>query len=112
MSKAIRTVIDAALAILLGVVLLGVYWVDHHSPGPQERDPNEPEKKAAIRKMRLAVTAGGFEDMVSLLETLGDGYDIETIDEDMLLDSEKTKKFEVVFLACAQPKPRQKGPDG
>ncbi len=106
MVSSLRTCVDAAFAVLLAVVLLGVYLADRRSAstGPVEPggggDPIA-EVPAPV-PIKLAVTPAGFDDMGKLLGTLGDGYRFEVVPEKTLADPAACARFDAIFLTCAE----------
>ena len=66
----------------------------HSVPEPAGREP-----------LRLAVTKPpeneNWDDMGTLLRTLGSGYQYKQIYLDDLLDADELKKYDVVFVACS-----------
>jgi hypothetical protein len=73
------------------------------SEGPSKlREKSRALKPAApVETKLLAVSADGFDRINTSLDELGVGYRYEIIDDDVLLDLAKLKRFEAVFLACA-----------
>ena len=66
------------------------------------RDQSRASKPAAADETKLlAVSADGFDRINTSLDELGAGYRYEIIDDDVLLDPARLKRFEAVFLACA-----------
>ena len=53
---------------------------------------------------KLAVTPASFDDMGRLLQELGQGFQYDVLPEADLATG-KLKKYDVVFLTCAEPHP-------
>jgi hypothetical protein len=105
---AIDFILGLALLIVLGIV----YGLDRQSTSPeQQKSPEavkvtrvdeEPESPQEQEKpLRLAVTKPQYDDMGSLLKSLGGGYQYTTLELDELLDQAKIERFDVVFITCA-----------
>lgn len=109
MERITRLCVDATFLGILVCSLLIVYQVDRNvrKPNDGETDTSVTSKKlppAAPRPLELAVTGGGFDDMVSLLNGLGEGYHCSVVEESTLLDPLALKKFDAVFLTCSERK--------
>jgi hypothetical protein len=114
-----RSHLIAATAAPLAVVLVAVALVVTRGPSPVPpkavaEAPAEPEKTIATHDKRtslkpaksvgakaLAVSADGFDLMTTNLDELGAGYGYDTIDDEALLDLASLRRYEVVFLTCA-----------
>jgi hypothetical protein len=111
---------DAIVAVALAITLAGVYVVDAtlFSGGSGENGGASQGAGVTIGKakeietvigtetvtqpkpLRLAVTPPEFDNMGALLEKLGEGYRYDTISVDDLLDPDKLREYDVVFLTC------------
>lgn len=108
-----RLLRDSLVALSLAGALAIAYMADWaFSSGQKPTDvPDEP---LAIQKtqeyvepetpppkpLRLAVTPPDFDDMGKLLEKLGEGYRYTDISLDDLLNADRLKDFDVVFVTC------------
>ncbi len=63
---------------------------DGEGPGPELNS----------QPLRLAVTPPEYDDMGKLLDTFGAGYRYTEIDFDDLLEVDRLKRYDVVFLTC------------
>lgn len=112
-----RLMFDVALALALAGVLFVVYGVDlatsrlfraaaSSDEGPpliveeQEREETSNEEVLREVRLRLAVTPAEFDDMGRLLRQLGEGYAYDQIALEELLDPEKLKQYDVIFMTC------------
>ena len=106
MVSSMRICVDAAFAVLLAAVLLGVYMADRRSASTGPVDPGaggDPTAEVpAPVPIKLAVTPAGFDDMGKLLGTLGDGYRFEVVEEKTLVDPAACARFDAIFLTCAE----------
>lgn len=94
-----RLALDIAAAAGLLLALLLVYlWDRNHAPVAGTWSP-----------LRLAVTPPEYDDMGTLLETLGTGYRFTRISYDELLDAQRLNQFDVVFLTCGGVPPHWVG---
>jgi hypothetical protein len=66
----------------------------------QETVVNQVTPPEPVNRLRLGVTPADFDDMGSLLKTLGEGYQYEDFQIEELLDSEKLKEIDILFLTC------------
>ncbi len=108
MDKSGNMLIDAGVAVGLLIALLVVYLVDTSGPssdsgprieGARVTDPHQVE----ARPLRLAVTPKVYDDVGSLLEKLGKGFDKYTkVTDGDLRNLAVLKEFDVIFLTCAQ----------
>ncbi|NLS91741.1 MAG: hypothetical protein GXX96_06120 [Planctomycetaceae bacterium] len=102
-----RLILDASVGGALVLALLIVLVIDALSGQEAARQPviqevvgeTKPAELVATR-LRLAVTPPEYDDMGSLLDTLGQGYQYETIQLDDLLAADRLKCHDVVFLTC------------
>jgi hypothetical protein len=92
-------------AVSLAAALLTVFLVDKsglvHPVVPDDpglTDGPEPTKTKPI--WRLAVTPGKYDDVSKLLQSLGEGYEYETIEAAKLIDSAENSRFDAIFLTC------------
>ena len=94
-----RLLIDAAAPLALLLALCVVFLLDRGKPrGPQS---NVSASEVTVsRPLQLAVTPPEYDDMGKLLDTLGSGYRYTTIAMEDLLDAERLKQYDVVFLTC------------
>jgi hypothetical protein len=113
---------DAIVAVALAITLAGVYVVDRavssvegdsEEVGDRKTDgvtigeaqekeiPIGAETKTEPKPLRLAVTPANFDDMGSLLDRLGEGYRHVDISMEDLLDCEKLRQYDVVFVPCS-----------
>ena len=96
---------DRFVACSLAIALFVVFLVDFFSPTPEVPitivSP-EPVIELPVQtvSLNIAVTQPEFDDMGSLLTSLGSGYKYSTLDLDMLLDEEQMGKIDVLFLTC------------
>ena len=96
---------DCSIAVGLIIALGVVFLFDVSAKLPELEDTSDttvvtitkPEEYATLK---IAVTEPEFDDMGSLLTTLGSGYRYSTIDLDLLLDDDKLSQFDVLFLTC------------
>ena len=108
MPRVNRTCVDAGVALLLVLVLVVVYWIDHRvTRNRPDRASESPTVRAqdetlAPVPLSLAVTPAGFDDMGKLLGTLGAGYKFSVVDEKTLADSNSCARFDAIFLTCAK----------
>jgi hypothetical protein len=108
MESRTRVGVDASVAAMLAVALLLVFGIDKSglvAPVVQD-DPGitegpEPPKTKPI--LKLAVTPGEFDDMGKLLQSLGEGYEYETIEAAKLIDRAENSRFDAIFLTCTTP---------
>jgi hypothetical protein len=114
-----RSHLAAATAVPLVIVLIAVALVVTRGrpPAPaipvsqETTDPEKPVKlrdkagesapAAGVETKLLAVSADGFDRINTSLDELGAGYRYEIIDDETLRDLAKLRRFEAVFLACA-----------
>jgi hypothetical protein len=100
--------LDAGVAAGLLIALLVVYLVDTAGPsgpaGPKiEGFKVSRPQKAEARPLKLAVTPKVYDDVGSLLEKLGKGFDKYTkITDSDLRNLPVIKDFDVIFLTCGQ----------
>ena len=105
--------VDASLAAGLAAVLGLILLVDRGcsgskpGPGPQgdggvavEVIEEPPGPALPVGPPRLAVTPPAFDDMGSLLATLGEGYRFDDLAMEDLLKPERLAEYDVVFLTC------------
>jgi hypothetical protein len=101
--------LDIGLAAALVLALLGVIGLDSFLK-PDKTDSAEsivedviPEPQQQGRKLRLGVTPEmpEFDDMGSLLDTLGEGYKHVSFPLDDLLDDAKLANYDIIFLTCS-----------
>ncbi len=94
-----RLAVDAAALVAL-LLALGLVFLFDRSPakGPAGGDAAAAADHA--RPLRLAVTPPEYDDMGKLLDTLGSGYDYTKIAMNDLLDADRLRKYDVVFLTC------------
>jgi hypothetical protein len=96
---------DGLIAGSLVFALLVVFFVDFFIPtSPDSTSPvivsESAEPPVEYTKINIAVTEPEFDDMGSLLTSLGSGYKYVTFDLDMLLDEDQMAKIDVLFLTC------------
>lgn len=106
-AKSHRLILDISVGAALGLALLIVLVIDVLSvPDAAETPVTETfVEKAEVgesdpKPLQLAVTPPEFDDMGSLLDTLGHGYQHETADFQEFLVPEALKRHDVVFLTC------------
>jgi hypothetical protein len=112
MDKSGTIALDAGIAVGLLIALMVVYFVDTAGSGEgtaggikgaRVTDPH----KVEARPLRLAVTPKVYDDVGSLLEKLGKGFDKYTkITDGDLRNLPVLKDFDVIFLTCAQSTPQ------
>ena len=108
-----RLLIDASLAAGLLAALGLILLVDRGCSGPKPEPAARDGRRAAVEVVeesagtarpvdppRLAVTPPAFDDMGSLLTTLGEGYRYDDIAMEDLLDPERLGRYDVVFVTC------------
>ena len=95
-----RVGVDAAALLTLAAALGLVFLCDRGCAGR----PGEVQYGDAgcDRRLQLAVTPPQFDDMGKLLDTLGSGYRYTNITWEDLLDAQKLRKYDVVFLTCGR----------
>ena len=97
---------DGSIAAALVFVLLGVFVVDFFKKEEPSAPPVVVEPPPVVEPpieyvpLKMAVTEREFDDMGSLLTSLGPGYKYKTEDLDLLLDIERLKKYDTLFLTC------------
>jgi hypothetical protein len=104
-----RIAVDVSVAAGLVLAVAIVCWADrstvetvepgpiHTPPGPEPIPPPEP------KPLRLAVTSATkvFDDMGSLLTSLGKGYSYSEIPLEQLRSLSRISKFDVIFVTCS-----------
>jgi Squalene-hopene cyclase C-terminal domain/Prenyltransferase and squalene oxidase repeat len=99
---------DIGLALGLAAALVVVYSLDRLHPDSDSEAPPlltvapvpAESQPPSLKKQRLAVTRGQYDDMGKLLQQLGEGYSYETLELTDLRDANKLSKFDVVFVTC------------
>jgi len=97
---------DFSAAGALAIALVVVFLVDLFSKAPEApRTVTSPavtvvEPPKEYVSLKIAVTEPEFDDMGSLLTSLGPGYRYSTLDLDMLLDEKQLAEIDVLFLTC------------
>ncbi|MFM7072375.1 MAG: hypothetical protein ACKO38_11360 [Planctomycetota bacterium] len=103
--------IDIALALFLGGVLLAVFAVDavlaRLSPktpaGSTLVESAAPVAAPSVAKrLRLAVTPHKYDDMGRLLNDLGDGYRYDMLRVEDFDKIDELRKYDVVFATCGE----------
>jgi hypothetical protein len=92
--------VDAiALGVLVAAVV-AVFLLDNEAPVPA---PNPVPPAPVIKPMRLAVIPqhAQFDDMGSLLDSLGPSYSYRPVGFDEMLKSESLEKWDIVFVTCS-----------
>ena len=104
--------VDASLAVGLVAVLGLILLLDRSRPGsgteaaaegegPSIEVIEEPAAPPALASpLRLALTPPKYDDVGRLLSGLGDGYRYDDIAMDDLLEPERLKPYDVVFVTC------------
>jgi hypothetical protein len=103
-----RWLADAAVAFGLMAALGTVFWLDRggEPPEPSKRIPLQVREVAADDKqpeqaqLRLGVTPAQYDDMGRLLDSLGKGYQYETVELESLLETRWMDEIDVLFLTC------------
>jgi len=108
-----QLLIDASLAVGLAAVLGLILLVDRGCSGsrPGTAGPSDggvtvevvqqpPGPALPVEPPRLAVTPPAFDDMGSLLATLGEGYRYDDLAMDDLLDAQRLAQYDVIFVTC------------
>ena len=102
-----RIAIDVSVAAGLVLAVAIVCWADRSTvetiePKPVSTTPvSEPIPRP--KPLRLAVTTAAkvFDDMGSLLASLGKGYNYTEIPLEHLQSAERISKFDVIFVTCS-----------
>ncbi|MGE3819804.1 MAG: hypothetical protein AB7I30_10230, partial [Isosphaeraceae bacterium] len=105
MERITRLCVDATVLCVLICSLLIVYRVDRglsNRPVAVGSGPSTPPGATPAAPLKLAVTAGGYDDMAALLNALGEGYRCTVVTESDLLDSGVPVEFDALFLTCAE----------
>lgn len=104
--KSRRLILDVSVGAALVLVLLMVLVIDILSPpaSSESASASAEDGETALMEMaaplRLGVTPPEFDDMGGLLDTLGHGYQYDTIAFHKFLVPEGLKQYDVVFLTC------------
>lgn len=101
--------LDAGLVAALILTLLAVFGLDglmttaKNDSSATIVEEVSPEPQQTVRKLRLGVTPDTpqFDDMGSLLDTLGEGYKHVSFPLDDLLDDTKLANYDIIFLTCS-----------
>jgi len=103
----LRLLCDAGVAAGLIFALAAVFLLDRStSDGDTSGGVEVVEVTEGVRprsrRLRLAVTRPEHDDMGKLLRTLGDGYRYSEIMIDDLLEAQRLKRYDVLFLTCGE----------
>jgi len=102
--RRLRLLIDIALGIGLVLALFAVWLIDSCREADNRELPRSARvvegERAAAAPLRLAVTLPEFDDMGSLLDSLGHGYRHQTAAYNDFLKPDALKAYDVVFLTC------------
>jgi len=99
----------AGLVAVLGLVLLVDRGCSGSKPGPGPQGDGgvavevirqPPSPALPVGPPRLAVTPPAFDDMGSLLATLGEGYRFDDLAMEDLLEPDRLAEYDVVFVTC------------
>jgi hypothetical protein len=108
MSKLLQRSADLVLAALLAAALIGVYGWERNQTSRSEpgltvvvEDTVQVDERAPS-PLRLAVTPASFDDMGRLLDTLGEGYAYDVVEDADLEDPAVYGRYDVLFLTCAE----------
>jgi hypothetical protein len=114
-----RSHMIAATAVPLAVVVFAAAIAVSRSPAPappksdvdvadtpkknDETPGNSSKEKRAAKgaTKSLAVSAGGFDRINKRLDKLGAGFQYDMIEDETLLDAAALRRFQAVFLTCA-----------
>jgi hypothetical protein len=118
-NKMVLLGVDAAVAAGLMALLVAVIGLDalltHLYPNAAASSQNAPgeqpiKKTVSSKKIRLGVTLphvdqmGIWDDVGTLLDSMGDGYKYDLVNEGDLNDLAKLKQFDVLFCSCSASK--------
>ena len=102
-----RNFVDIAMAAgLLGSILL-IFFVEPHRPPTQQTQITDVEQASEIvakeSPLKIAVTPDypGYDDVGHMLDTLGSGFAYTKLPFDHLLEVDKLREFDVVFITCS-----------
>src|SRR6185436_99313 len=99
---------DSLPVLGLVVVLAAVFFFDRGEKTPEIVDgggtpvpqPIE-EQQPPAKPLRIGVTTPHYDDMGSVLNLLGSGYQHTPVKLDELLDPQRLGEFDVFFLTCS-----------
>lgn len=104
---------DYLVGIALVLALVAVYGLDQRASskeGPRaagesevvlkETTVEEPAPAAPAKLLRIGVTPPQYDDMGSLLDTLGEGYQYRTVALEDLVRPKSLDDYDILFLTC------------
>ena len=98
--RSLPLILDASVGAALLLALLIVFVIDVLSPPNTSGPALTSAQEEVTAPLRLGVTPPEFDDMGGLLDTLGHGYQYDTIAFHEFLRPEALKQYDVVFLTC------------
>jgi hypothetical protein len=105
-SRSRGLILDVAVGAGLVLALLVVFAIDALTAPSEEKGPSketifEPGAgQPETAPLRLAVTPHEFDDMGSLLDSLGHGYKYDLVAYSAFVEPEGLRQHDVVFLTC------------